>query len=233
MFENSIVMIGLVQIRFCHILLMRIWTGSTGLRIISQLLTVCSFIKLNVMPFWIRESSKAEISYQNIEWLINHRSLRKPWEREADNICQKSSLSSPMANASTTLFALSSSIPTRLSLPRRSESLKLVVPVAMASSASTAKKVAPAVIVGDGRVGRALQEMGSGDDLLVKRGEPVPVDFEGPIFVCTRNDDLDAVLEATPQSRWKGLNFTLSFMTLLFTLSVPKKIIVLKFLFVS
>lgn len=102
-----------------------------------------------------------------------------------------------------------------------------------ASSASTAKKVAPAVIVGGGRVGRALQEMGSGDDVLVKRGEAVPVDFEGPILVCTRNDDLDAVLEATPQSRWKGLNFTLSFMTLLYALSVPKKTIVLKFLFVS
>jgi len=47
------------------------------------------------------------------------------------------------------------------------------------------------VIVGVGRVGRALQEMGSGQDLLVKRGESVPLDFEGPILVCTRNDDLD------------------------------------------
>jgi len=76
-----------------------------------------------------------------------------------------------------------------------------------AASAATAKKLAPAVIVGGGRVGRALQEMGNGEDLLVKRGEAVPVDFEGPILVCTRNDDLDAVLEATPQSRWKGRNF--------------------------
>ncbi|KAG6787830.1 hypothetical protein POTOM_003875 [Populus tomentosa] len=69
-------------------------------------------------------------------------------------------------------------------------------------TAPNAAKVIPAVIVGVGRVGRALQEMGSGQDLLVKRGEPVPLDFEGPILVCTRNDDLDAVLEATPKPRW-------------------------------
>ncbi|KAL0723615.1 hypothetical protein Bca4012_038214 [Brassica carinata] len=116
-----------------------------------------------------------------------------------------------MAKASSTLFAVSFSVSNRFTLLHRSKSYKpsapsarLAVPVAMATSA---KKVAPAVIVGGGRVGRALQEMGSGDDLLVKRGEPVPVDFEGPILVCTRNDDLDAVLDATPQSRWKDLVF--------------------------
>lgn len=68
-----------------------------------------------------------------------------------------------------------------------------------------ASKVIPAVIVGGGRVGRALQNMGNGDDLLVKRGESVPLDFKGPILVCTRNDDLEAVLENTPQSRWNGM----------------------------
>ncbi|KAL0425173.1 UNVERIFIED_CONTAM: hypothetical protein Sradi_1052100 [Sesamum radiatum] len=73
--------------------------------------------------------------------------------------------------------------------------------------ATTAEKVAPAIIVGGGRVGKALQDMGSGDDVLVKRGEPVPLDFSGPILVCTRNDDLDAVLESTPKSRWSDLVF--------------------------
>ncbi|WOH09973.1 hypothetical protein DCAR_0729434 [Daucus carota subsp. sativus] len=75
------------------------------------------------------------------------------------------------------------------------------------STTSMATKVGPAVIVGGGRVGRALQDMGSGDDLLVKRGEAVPLDFEGPILVCTRNDDLDAVLDSTPKSRWNDLVF--------------------------
>uniref|UniRef100_A0A7C9ELP4 Uncharacterized protein n=1 Tax=Opuntia streptacantha TaxID=393608 RepID=A0A7C9ELP4_OPUST len=68
-------------------------------------------------------------------------------------------------------------------------------------------KVVPAVIVGGGRVGRMLQDMGDGEDLLVKRGESVPLDFDGPILVCTRNDDLEAVLQATPQSRWRDLVF--------------------------
>lgn len=77
------------------------------------------------------------------------------------------------------------------------------------STTSMATKVGPAVIVGGGRVGRALQEMGSGDDLLVKRGEAVPLDFQGPILVCTRNDDLDAVLDSTPKSRWNG-TFTIT-----------------------
>ncbi|XP_024970502.1 uncharacterized protein LOC112509659 isoform X1 [Cynara cardunculus var. scolymus] len=72
---------------------------------------------------------------------------------------------------------------------------------------AAATKVIPSIIVGGGRVGKALQDMGGGDDLLVKRGQPVPIDFPGPILVCTRNDDLDAVLQSTPKSRWSDLVF--------------------------
>uniref|UniRef100_A0A0R0J7G8 Uncharacterized protein n=1 Tax=Glycine max TaxID=3847 RepID=A0A0R0J7G8_SOYBN len=76
---------------------------------------------------------------------------------------------------------------------------------AMATTiAAPSTKVAPAVIVGGGRVGRALQDMGTGQDLLVRRGESVPPNFEGPIFVCTRNDDLESVLQSTPSSRWRA-----------------------------
>ena len=77
------------------------------------------------------------------------------------------------------------------------------------ASVPTKTKVVPAVIVGGGRVGKALNDMGSGDDLLVKRGEPVPLDFEGPIMVCTRNDDLEAVLQSTPQPRWNGMTISI------------------------
>ena len=70
---------------------------------------------------------------------------------------------------------------------------------------SAAMAVQPAVVVGGGRVGQALLSMGPpGADVLVGRGEKVPYDAPGPILVCTRNDDLDAVLEATPKSRWRG-----------------------------
>lgn len=77
---------------------------------------------------------------------------------------------------------------------------------AMAAAAKTA--VQPAVVVGGGRVGQALLSMGPpGADVLVGRGEKVPEDAPGPILVCTRNDDLDAVLDATPRSRWRDLVF--------------------------
>ncbi|KAK7836776.1 uncharacterized protein LOC111986455 isoform X1 [Quercus suber] len=113
-----------------------------------------------------------------------------------------------MANALTLSFSSSSSRNLilwphhHLSIPNWSWRYKRTPTMAMAMA-----KVVPAVIVGSGRVGRALQEMGNGQDLVVKRGQSVPLDFEGPIFVCTRNDDLDAVLQATPPSRWNDLVF--------------------------
>ncbi|XAR67807.1 hypothetical protein NMG60_11002723 [Bertholletia excelsa] len=58
---------------------------------------------------------------------------------------------------------------------------------AATSAMATKTKVVPAIIVGGGRVGRMLQELGNGEDVLVKKGE---------------NDDLEAVLQSTPKSRW-------------------------------
>ncbi|XP_059641292.1 uncharacterized protein LOC132283370 [Cornus florida] len=111
-----------------------------------------------------------------------------------------------MANAASVL-TLSSS-PLLCQCTRPTSIVKLSFRVRALSSTSMATEVVPAaVIVGGGRVGRALQEMGNGQDLLVKRGESVPLDFSGPIFVCTRNDDLEAVLQSTPHSRWKDLVF--------------------------
>ncbi|KAG6669619.1 uncharacterized protein LOC122285991 isoform X1 [Carya illinoinensis] len=104
--------------------------------------------------------------------------------------------------ANTLSISLSSSLRLHLLVP----STGRLRTMAMATPA-TATKVVPAVIVGGGRVGRAFQDMGNGQDFLVKRGESVPLDFEGPILVCTRNDDLDAVLQATPPSRWNDLIF--------------------------
>lgn len=77
--------------------------------------------------------------------------------------------------------------------------------IARVSAAMATTAVQPAVVVGGGRVGQALLSMGPpGGDVLVGRGEKVPDDAPGPILVCTRNDDLDGVLEATPKSRWCG-----------------------------
>ncbi len=49
------------------------------------------------------------------------------------------------------------------------------------------------VIVGSGRVGRVLARDGG---VLVGRGEPIP--SGAPIVVCTRNDDVEGVIAATP-----------------------------------
>jgi hypothetical protein len=70
------------------------------------------------------------------------------------------------------------------------------------------------IIVGDGRVGSLIADFGRRrgyDDLLIKRGDPIPELQAGgqlvrmPIYVCTRNDDLPAVLAATPKERWEDL----------------------------
>lgn len=54
-------------------------------------------------------------------------------------------------------------------------------------------------IIGKGRIGTALAAMG--EAVMVGRNEPIAT-VEGPIYVCTRNDDLDAVVAATlPQRR--------------------------------
>ncbi|XP_050383039.1 uncharacterized protein LOC126799826 [Argentina anserina] len=111
----------------------------------------------------------------------------------------------------TLLLSLSSSTLFRLTTKPTSTLTRTIIAKASTatamSSVPTKTKVVPAVIVGGGRVGQALNDMGSGDDLLVKRGQHVPLDFEGPILVCTRNDDLEAVLESTPRPRWNDLVF--------------------------
>ncbi|KAM0060175.1 hypothetical protein Hdeb2414_s0004g00121291 [Helianthus debilis subsp. tardiflorus] len=89
-------------------------------------------------------------------------------------------------------------------LPSSKSKYKLTI----TSMVGVPTKVIPSIIVGgDISLGKALKEMGTGQDLVLNTGEPIPIDFPGPILVCTRNDDLDAVLESTPQSRWSDLVF--------------------------
>ncbi|GFR42479.1 hypothetical protein Agub_g3389 [Astrephomene gubernaculifera] len=61
-------------------------------------------------------------------------------------------------------------------------------------------------IVGGGRIGQAIANMGPGNDVVVGRGEAVRGP-PGPILVCTRNDDLQAVVDMTPPERRKDLVF--------------------------
>jgi hypothetical protein len=71
-------------------------------------------------------------------------------------------------------------------------------------TAMASMSIEPAVFVGYGRVGQALEKMGGGNDVVVKRGEKVPDGSKGPILVCTRNDALDDVVANTPEDRREG-----------------------------
>lgn len=65
-------------------------------------------------------------------------------------------------------------------------------------------------VVGGGRIGLTLQQFGKDagfDDTLVKRGEKVPSDGSGPIYVCTRNDALKGVIAECPPERREDLVF--------------------------
>jgi len=65
-------------------------------------------------------------------------------------------------------------------------------------------------IIGAGRIGSALADMGKAsgfEDVIVRRGEPIPEDGSGPIYVTVRNDDLKGVIDACPASRRDDLTF--------------------------
>lgn len=62
-------------------------------------------------------------------------------------------------------------------------------------------------IIGSGRLGNFLREMGNGDDLVIRRGQSIPEDAPGPIYVCTRNDDLEDIILNCPESKKEDLVF--------------------------
>merc|ERR1711871_935147 len=62
-------------------------------------------------------------------------------------------------------------------------------------------------IIGGGRIGELLYTSnGKKDILLSERGAAIP-DSPGPIYVCTRNNDLDAIIESTPKNKLEDLVF--------------------------
>ena len=66
----------------------------------------------------------------------------------------------------------------------------------------------PAIIFGGGRIGSTLADLGGEGDVIVRRGEPFPSEpSDGPIYICTRNDALAGIVEATPAHRREDLVF--------------------------
>lgn len=71
----------------------------------------------------------------------------------------------------------------------------------MASSAKNG------VIIGHGRIGSLLYELnGKKDTLLTSRSDDIP-NIDGPIYVCTRNNDLEAIIDKCPPSKRENLVF--------------------------
>jgi len=69
----------------------------------------------------------------------------------------------------------------------------------------TAEKTDSVSIVGSGRIGGLLAE--GGDCIVVGRNDVIDKDGNGPIFVATRNDALDDIVEKCPEKRRKDLVF--------------------------
>ena len=66
----------------------------------------------------------------------------------------------------------------------------------------------PSIIIGGGRVGQALRDMGVEGDVVVRRGEAFPSEPKtGPIYVATRNDVLEDVIKNCPADRREDLVF--------------------------
>jgi len=72
--------------------------------------------------------------------------------------------------------------------------------------ASMATSDVPSIVVGGGRIGSMLASLG--ESVLLKRGDPFPSEpASGPIYVCTRNDALAGIVDATPAHRREDLVF--------------------------
>eukprot|EP00181_Compsopogon_caeruleus_P006714 CAMPEP_0184678524 /NCGR_PEP_ID=MMETSP0312-20130426/1282_1 /TAXON_ID=31354 /ORGANISM="Compsopogon coeruleus, Strain SAG 36.94" /LENGTH=334 /DNA_ID=CAMNT_0027127337 /DNA_START=1306 /DNA_END=2310 /DNA_ORIENTATION=+ len=73
-------------------------------------------------------------------------------------------------------------------------------------SAITRAGDVPSVLVGTGRIGNFLRT--HPDDVVVGRGEKIPEDHPGPVYLCTRNDALEEILlHQCPPSKREDLVF--------------------------
>lgn len=69
-----------------------------------------------------------------------------------------------------------------------------------------AKTDCQSTIVGAGRIGSFLVKHGR-NDLIIKRGESIPADAPGPVYLCTRNDDLEDIIKNCPEEKKEDLVF--------------------------
>lgn len=69
-------------------------------------------------------------------------------------------------------------------------------------------KDGPSVIIGgEGRIGSLLASGGDGQDLLLRRGQKIPADASGPVYICTRADELEEIISGCPEEKKEDLVF--------------------------
>ncbi|KAA8498756.1 hypothetical protein FVE85_6341 [Porphyridium purpureum] len=61
------------------------------------------------------------------------------------------------------------------------------------------------VIVGSGRLGTFLANVGRGDDLVLPKGGLIPPDHPGPVYACVPAAQLETVVSACPESKLEDL----------------------------
>eukprot|EP00587_Corethron_hystrix_P007048 CAMPEP_0113298916 /NCGR_PEP_ID=MMETSP0010_2-20120614/1159_1 /TAXON_ID=216773 ORGANISM="Corethron hystrix, Strain 308" /NCGR_SAMPLE_ID=MMETSP0010_2 /ASSEMBLY_ACC=CAM_ASM_000155 /LENGTH=287 /DNA_ID=CAMNT_0000152045 /DNA_START=180 /DNA_END=1043 /DNA_ORIENTATION=- /assembly_acc=CAM_ASM_000155 len=62
-------------------------------------------------------------------------------------------------------------------------------------------------VIGGGRIGNMLMDSAGPEDKLLKRGDVVDANGAGPVFIATRNDSLQAIVDECPEGRRKDLVF--------------------------
>lgn len=90
------------------------------------------------------------------------------------------------------------------------ELLRFLCFASLFSSLTVFSKIHRGIIIGSGRIGSHLYESNQRTDFLLRRNDPFPINNfpdSCPIYVCTRNDDLEEVILKTPETRRKDLIF--------------------------
>lgn len=63
------------------------------------------------------------------------------------------------------------------------------------------------IVGAGGRLGNLFVSAGEGDDLMITRGNAIPEDAPGPIYVCTGASEIEQVIIDCPESRREDLIF--------------------------
>lgn len=83
------------------------------------------------------------------------------------------------------------------------------LPIYMSNSNPQNNDIPGIIIGGNGRIGNFLYEANLKKDIILSRDQPFPSNIanECPIYIATRNDDLESIIDKIPMERRKDLVF--------------------------